>query len=223
MTFPFTDDDEKDGSFQEEPQYGGFASDEDEPAFESDEGDTGQEEGESNNNRTFLIAAGVIGGLILLSLICMAAYALVFLPQQRAAQDAQQAQLNLQNTQVAAAFTATAEVMAYTATLPPPTDTPIPTSTNTPVVAEATATPMPDTPTPEPITATVAAAYTQAALLEKTLVPTAEGISTAFAAVTEVPNTGFFDDVGLPGLVIMAAVLSAVIFLARALRSSSSR
>ncbi len=221
MTFPFTNDDEQDDAFRE-PQYGGFLSDDEQPPFAEEavaEDEAEEEEGESGNNRTFLIAAGVIGGLILLSLICMAAYALVFLPQQQAAREAQQAQINLQNTQVAAAFTSTAQVLLFTPTLPPATETPIPTSTNTPVVAEATATPLPDTPTPEPITATVAAAYTQAALMEKTLVPTAEGISTAFAAVTAVPDTGFIDDVGLPGMVIMAAVLMAVIFLARRLRS----
>lgn len=218
MTFPFTDDDDKDKDLRES-QYGGFTPDEGEQSPEETvvEG----EEGESNNNRTFLIAAGVIGGLILLSLICMAAYALVFLPQQQAAREAQQAQINLQNTQVAAAFTATAQVLLFTPTLPPASETPTP--TNTPVVAEATATPEPATTTPEPITATVAAAYTQAALLEKTVVPTAEGISTAFAAVTQVPDTGFFDDVGLPGLVIMTAVLMAVIFLARRLRSDPAR
>lgn len=218
MTFPFTNDDEQEDSFRE-PQFGGFVPDEDDHQIEVEDEVIEEEENESGNNRTFLIAAGVIGGLILLSLICMAAYALVFLPQQQAAREAQQAQINLQNTQVAAAFTSTAQVLLFTPTLPPATETPIPSPTNTQVVAEATVTPMADTSTPEPITATVAAAYTQAALMEKTMVPTAEGISTAFAAVTEVPDTGFFDDVGLPGLVIMAAVLISIIFLARRLRS----
>jgi len=214
MAFPFTDDDDQDDAFGQSDEYAFDPNDE----YQGEDGEEGEEpeDGEANN-RTFMIAAGVLGGIVLLSLICMAAYALVFLPQQRATQATQQAQLAFNNTQVASAFTETAQVMQYTPTELPPTETLTP--TNTPVVVEPTVTPTLEADTPDPITATVAAAYTQAALMENTLVPTSTALSTAFAAVTEVPDTGFFDDVGLPGLVIMAAVLFAIIFLARRLRT----
>ena len=38
---------------------------------------------EDSGNRTFYIVAGVIGGVMLLSLICLALYALVYAPQRR--------------------------------------------------------------------------------------------------------------------------------------------
>jgi hypothetical protein len=34
------------------------------------------------------------------------------------------------------------------------------------------------------------------------------------------PRTGFFDDIGLPGLIILAIALVAVIFLARRMRKA---
>ena len=168
---------------------------------------------EESNNRTFLIAAGILGGLVFLSLICMAGYALIFVPRNQAAQATQQAQVNFNNTQVAAAFTATAQVLLFTNT-PLPTDTP--TATVTPVLAQPTATLAPDTDTPDPVTQTVAAAYTQAALAQLTIIPT----STALAAASQVPQTGFADEVGLPGLVAMAILLVAIIFLARRMRQT---
>ena len=40
---------------------------------------------EEASNRTFLIAAGVLGGIVLLSIACLAVYALVIMPQREAA------------------------------------------------------------------------------------------------------------------------------------------
>jgi hypothetical protein len=67
-----------------------------------------------------------------------------------------------------------------------------------------------DEPTVDPRTATVAALLTQQAE-QLTLTPGA----------TELPDTGFMDDVGLPGLVAVAASLVLVIILARRLRTGS--
>jgi hypothetical protein len=64
----------------------------------------------------------------------------------------------------------------------------------------------------DPQTATVAAALTQAAQAQLTV--------TGMPTSTRLPNTGFIDDVGAPGLVVMAIALVAVILLARRLRSS---
>jgi LPXTG-motif cell wall-anchored protein len=82
-----------------------------------------------------------------------------------------------------------------------------PTSSPTPLLAVPTDTPVPTT---DPRTATVAALLTQAASAQLTPGPT----------TTALPSTGFADQVGIPGLVGMAILLIAVIFLARRLRTT---
>ena len=162
---------------------------------------------EESNNRSFLIVAGILGGIALLALICIAVYALVLLPAQRNRQAQQVATLNAQNTAVDLAFTQTSMALAATAT---PTVTPIPptwTSTPTAVIAVATNTKV---PTIDPRTATVSALLTQAALVTQTVVPTS----------TALPGTGFADDVGLPAMLGLAALFLVIIFLSRRLRTS---
>jgi len=66
------------------------------------------------------------------------------------------------------------------------------------------------------LTATMGALYTQAAISQ--LTPT----STLIAELA-LPKGGFADEFGIPGLVMMAAVLVVVIFLARRLRTSPVR
>lgn len=162
----------------------------------------------ADNNRTFMLVAGGMGALILLSLIFFAAYIFFIAPRQQAERAAQQATVAAQNTQIAAALTGTAEVLSWTATplpSPVPTDTPVPSPT--PVVVMPTDTPTPDTTY---VTATIEAALTQAALAQLTVVPTS----------TALPNSGFADDVGLPGLLVMGLALVVVMFLARKLRTA---
>ena len=62
--------------------------------------------------------------------------------------------------------------------------------------------------TPAAATATVGAALTQAAVAQLTVVVT----------TTAQPTTGFADEFGLPGLVVMALAFVIVILLARRLR-----
>jgi len=169
---------------------------------------------EEASNRTFLIAAGILGGIVLLSIACLAVYALVILPQQRAAQQGDESALATQNAQVNEALTATQVAISLSQTPQAtetlfPTDTPVvaqPSATNTSIVAEATF-------TPDPATATVAAGLTQVAASTGTIIPTS----------TALPTSGFADEVGLPGLVIAAMVLVAVIFLARRLRVNTTQ
>ncbi len=157
---------------------------------------------EESNNRTFLIAAGILGGIVLLSIACLAGYVLLIAPSQSASQHQAATAQAVQNLQVAQALTATAQALIIpTATItPPPTDTP--------VIAQATLTTVPSTNTPDPATATVAAALTQAAQAQLTHVPTS----------TALPGTGLADQYGAPGLVVMGMALIGVIFLARRLR-----
>src|SRR3990170_5430234 len=71
---------------------------------------------EGSGNRTFFIVAGVLGGILLLALLCLALYTLVFAPQQRNQQATQADEINAQNTQVAMAVTQTSQAARWTAT-----------------------------------------------------------------------------------------------------------
>jgi hypothetical protein len=136
---------------------------------------------------------------------CLAGYLLLFVPQQqRAVAQATQAK-QTQDAQISVPLTATYEAsLLATPTLPP-------TATATAVVAPASPTSTPaSTNTPDPSTATVAAALTQAAIAQLTIVPTS----------TALPGTGIADEYGLPGLVVMAMAFMIVILLARRLRSA---
>ena len=186
--------------------------------FEDEDGEDFEnfEDGEiqegDNDNRTFWIVAGSLGAILVLALVCMVIYAMVFMPQRRDAQSTQAAEINLQNTSVAMAAEMTAHAQAWTLT---------PTITETPSPNTATASPTPvlaptDTPasgsqaTQDPRTATVSALLTQQA-----------GGLTASPTSTQLPNTGFADDVGIPGMIALAAALVVVIFLARRLRTAN--
>jgi LysM repeat protein len=88
---------------------------------------------EGPSNRTFFIVAGVLGGILLLALLCLALYTLFYAPQQRNQQATQVAEINAQNTQVALAVTQTSEAAAWTAT---PSRTPTASKTIVYVVRE---------------------------------------------------------------------------------------
>lgn len=165
---------------------------------------------EESGNRTFIIVAGILGAITVLALVCIAAYAFVVLPRQRAQDEARDATAIAQNTQVALAITQTyaAKDIEPTATVTPIPPTNTPTNSPTPVVAVPTQT---SAVLEDPRTATVSALLTQAAAVTRTVIPTS----------TALPSTGFVEDVGIPGLLGMAALLIAVIFLARRLRTAS--
>jgi len=162
---------------------------------------------EESGNKTFVIVAAVIGGIVLLSIACLAVYGLYYIPRQTAQRAAQQATLVAQNLQVNVGLTekAISNMLSQT-----PTATLTLEPTLTPVFQGTTPTAQ---TTSDPQTATVAAALTQAAQAQLTV--------TALPTSTALPNTGFFDEVGAPGLVIMAVALVIVFLLARRLRTAS--
>jgi hypothetical protein len=183
----------------------------------------------SGSNRTFLIVAGILGGILLIALLAIAAYA-VLLPGRDISEQTQVAEVIATNTAIAehAQQTAIARQITLTpissATLEPTetpeiteppgiTETPAltPNITSTPILAP-TNTPEPTAGegTPDPAaSATVAALLTQQAGGGGTPIPTATGL----------PNTGFADDVGVPGLLLLTGVLMVVIILSRRLRT----
>ena len=165
---------------------------------------------EESSNRTFLLVAGILGGLVLLGLLCIGGY-LFFRNSSNQQTEATAAfQLTQQQVTIQAgvtqaarsqAETQTAIATAITNTVPP---------TNTPVIAEATST---FTATANPATVTLGAAFTQIANSTQTIIPTS----------TALPNTGFADEVGIPGLLIAALAFVVLIFLVRRLRAAPTR
>src|SRR5512144_701797 len=136
--------------------------------YEGDENNFDAAPAEETRNRTFLLAAGILGFIVLLSLACIAGYVLVVRPQQlKQQQDAANAQAT-QNAKIGQALTATFQAQIVPTATPPPT--------NTPVLAQATSTATLPPPTQDPATATVAAALTQAALAQQTVIPTSSAL-----------------------------------------------
>ena len=163
---------------------------------------------EESNNRTFLFVAGGLGFLVLVALLCLGGYVFFNLNSSGQANEATaQAQLTEQAVIIQEGLTQNAQSLAETQTAAV-TFTVLP--TNTPVIAAATAT---LTETPNPATATVGAAFTQIAVSTQTIIPTS----------TALPNTGFADEVGIPGMFLAALSLVVVIFLVRRLRATPTR
>jgi hypothetical protein len=173
------------------------------------------------SNRTFLIVAGILGGILLIALLAIAAYAILILPNRGMNQQTQAAEINATNTAVAegAQLTAIARQVTFTptftATSPPTTtSTPEPTNTATPILAPTNTVDPADGPLQDAAaTETVAALLTQqAGGDEPTPIPTS----------TALPDTGFADDFGVPGLALIAGVLLVIIILSRRLRTSTA-
>lgn len=166
---------------------------------------------EESNNRTFLFIAGGLGILVLIGLCAVVGYFFISRGSTQQAESTAQAQNLIQETAISVGLTQNAKSQAETqaagatSTVPP---------TTTPVIAQASAT---ASPTQNPATATVGAAFTQiaAASTQTTL--------TVIATSTALPNTGFADDVGLPGMFAMAFAFVIVIFLVRKLRAVPAR
>jgi cytoskeletal protein RodZ len=192
---------------------------------------------EEKNNRTFLIVGGVMAGLVFLTLVCAAIYFLVIRPRSAAQNSSTQVAIETQNAQNIQKGTLTAQAALWTPTLPP---TSLPTRTSTSVPKTPTASPTSvvalgspaATATTNP--ATLAAMQTQMALqMTSTAAAQASGLKTTYTVGTAqgtlgvngqvMPTTGFFDQVGLPSMIILALALVAVIFLARRMRKSPTK
>jgi len=202
-----------------------FIFDDDQPQSDPgssgpDSSDPGQPEDGEGNNRTFLIIAVVLGGIVLLSFVCIAIYFFAIMPGQKAQQDAISNANATANAQVTAVQQLTLEAAQFTATVPP-SETPIPEPTETAVVVFASATPS-IMPTIDPATATAAVLQTQLAVAQANVTGTqfATTGTPGTPGKQQLARTGFADEVGLPGLFIAAIILIAVIMLARRLRQA---
>lgn len=170
---------------------------------------------EESSNRTFIIAVGILGGLVLLTIVCVLLYAFILGPRLAASSTDQRATAEAHNQQIAEAMTATMEAAGWTPTQPP---TPLATATKRPTETAVVNMPS-ETATNfyDALTATMEALYTQAAIAQ--LTPT----STLLAPEGALPEGGFADEYGLPGLILLATVLVVIIFLARRLRTTPLR
>ncbi|MFO7584000.1 MAG: hypothetical protein R6W69_04645 [Anaerolineales bacterium] len=212
--FSFDDDDEEDAPLfnDDEPT---------ETEFEGEEEQPDEEEGESGN-RAFVILGIILGIIFLCTLIGGGAYALLVLPGQQAARLDAQSTLVAVNTEAAIAVALTQEVLNFTPTLPP-TDTPTTTPTVTPLLADQ-ATETPGVGVVERDEAADATATAEAEIEAlNTELASSQLTVTAMPTVTALSDTGFADNVGLPGLIIGAMILVVVIFLARRLRETPTR
>jgi cytoskeletal protein RodZ len=190
----------------------------------SDMNDVEQELGEerppeNNGNRTFLIIAGVLGGVMVLALLSILGVALLRnLPNQRATQSFN-ATKAAQDTAAVISANQTASVPTATATRQPtftPTNTRAP--TNTPVIVIAPT----KSPTLDIAVATRNALLTQTATRSVTQTEVVKATSTPpKPTTTALPATGIADELGTPGLLMAAFVLVAVIFIVRRLRTAS--
>jgi hypothetical protein len=165
---------------------------------------------EESSNRTFLLVAGILGGIMVLSLLCIAGYVVFLYPRTQSQRATNAALAIARSTEAAMAVSQTAEVARRTPTFTPPRPTNTTAATITPVVVGPSALGT-ASPTIDPYTATVAALLTQAAIVTRTPLVTSTGL----------PTSGFADEVGLPGMVIVAFVLVLIIFLSRRLRTTS--
>ncbi len=185
----------------------------------------------SSNNRTFLIVGGIIAALIFLTLVCGAIYVLWLGPRLATQRNAAQATIEAGNAQVVQQMTSTAEAAMFTPTsaatdTPLPTDTPAalpsPLASSTPIIAAAAAGTATPTTDPVILQATQTQFAAQLAATLSALNPTGTLMAGA-AAATAIPKTGFFDQVGLPSLIVLSLALIAVIFLSRRLRNSPTK
>lgn len=176
---------------------------------------------EEAQNRTFIILAAALGGLFVIGLLCLGAYVFFISPRQQGIRLTQVAQISLTNEAINAQATAMAEP-TNTPILPTevPSETPLPAPTDTPPPA-ATDTPLPPAPTSTRLSAAAATNTPGGAVGSATPTPLVGGLrptATRTAVPTQLPGTGFADEAGVPGLILLSLALVAVVIIARRLR-----
>jgi D-alanyl-D-alanine carboxypeptidase len=85
--------------------------------FETEE--QGSPPPEKSSNRNFYIVAGILGAIMLLTLICTAVYAMVILPNNQRSQQTESARIETENAAMALSVKQTEDAAQWTATSPP--------------------------------------------------------------------------------------------------------
>jgi hypothetical protein len=175
---------------------------------------------EEKGNRSFLLIAGGFAVVIFLTLVCIAVYLLVIRPRTAATQASQEATAEAQRIEQAQVMTQTAEAAAFTPTLLP---SPIPsrTPTYTQPAATDTLVVVVSTPLASPEIVTQIAMDLAQTQLAGQMTQTAAALGTITSGgEAPLPTTGFFDDVGLPLLIVLTFALLVVIFITRRMRQT---
>lgn len=185
-----------------------------------------------SGSRNFLIALGILGGLFILVTIVLL---LLYFNRPKGGQAADISATNVAiqtanaKTIVAATLAADARAQQQPTSTPVPTNTPIPAKpTLTSVLAQPTATNKAETPEAGGLASPTANAQTQTQSAPAVLTQSVQQTQTRQAAMnltataTALPNTGFADEVGLPGLFGIALGLILIIILVRRMRLSTS-
>ena len=178
------------------------------------------------SNRSFYVVVGILGAIFLISLLALVLVVMNRQPKLASERQDQAAVINAQNTVTAQAATKIAYVQLQQQLQPTATkeiakvlNTTI--ASPTPVVIYNT-----DTPTPL-VSATseavgiggVPMSHTQTVAALLTLAAQGQTPNpTSAANATALPETGLMEDLGVPGMVGLAAVLIAIIFMVRRLR-----
>lgn len=182
--------------------------------FDEDPGAGGEspEPEKKPSNRNFLLTIGILGVVFVLALILLLLVAPRLIAQQNTSRQETAAAINAANTATAAAATAARS-------------TPVPATATKTLVAAINKTSTPFATATSRLSAaemaTVQALQTQMAAGGGSLTATPRVTFTPRATATALPTTGFADEIGLPGLLVMAAGLILVIVLARRLRFNS--
>ncbi|HZU87348.1 MAG TPA: hypothetical protein VFF78_07680 [Anaerolineaceae bacterium] len=216
--------------FDDDNQFAGFEEEETVSLVDAEGDETDAPPPPANRN--FILGISILGGIILLGIIGVILFA-IFGGQNKASDyDQQLALINAANTATVQAATEIAATEAAKATereinrmtLNAPTMTQSP----TPVISFPTETSQPTTTKAQQTLNATQMELTRQAEEKTTSTPTATlsagaaqtATSIAKTVTGDMPGTGFADEVGLPLMVGMAALLLVVIFVARRLRTA---
>jgi len=219
--------------FDDDNQFAGFEEEEETVSLTEAEGEEGEAAPPPASNRNFKLGLFILGGIILLGIAVVVVISLLGGNSgETATRQAEAARIDAANTATMRAATdiaASEEAARATAreinrmTLNAPTNTP------TPVVSFPTETPQPTATKPQQTPNATQVELTRQAgekggpepTYTATLSAGAAQTATAMAATGEMPGTGFADEVGLPLMVGLAALLLVVIFVSRRLRTAA--
>lgn len=183
---------------------------------------------EETQNRTFVLIALGLGGLFIVGLIFIALFAFVISPGQKNARNKAATGTSAANAAVAKAITAThlAFTPAGAGTIVAAVTQAGPEASSTPLIPPTVTNTLPPTNTnaPAPTSPPGAATNTPQPLKTRTPTPSAVGgvakTPTRVPTATALPVTGFADEFGVPGVLLLGVGLIAVLFIARRLRLS---
>ena len=180
--------------------------------------------GGGRNNRPFIIAIALIGGIFLLAVIGLVVYILLNSGAKTAQVQEDTAQINAENTAIALQATdlyrnevqLLTEKAIPSATLTATSVIAVPTNTHLPTATQEAG----GVSDPER-TQTVSAFLTSVAQGTPAASGTPAAAQTAAATSTALPTTGIMDDIGFPGLLAAAVLLIIIVFVARRMRLST--